>query len=80
VHLHRSEPGRSLSTWSYPSEQDALHVAAHLAMCWLGDDVLAQELFADAAHTQVLRRFWELHPGTDLFEVAELVPMRSGEF
>ncbi|MFB7618065.1 hypothetical protein [Kitasatospora sp. NPDC056181] len=80
VLLHRSERGRPLSTWSYPSEQDAVHVAAHLAMHWLGDDVLAQELFTDGAHAQVLRRFWELHPETDLFEVAELVPMRSGEF
>jgi len=80
VLLHRSERRRTLSTWSYPSEQDALHAAAHMAMRSLTDDDLAQRLFADQAHAQVLSRFWELHPETDLFEVAELVPMRSDEF
>ncbi|MEK2479488.1 helix-turn-helix transcriptional regulator [Streptomyces noursei] len=80
VLLHRSERSRSLSTWSYPSEQDALHAAAHMAMGWLDDDPLAQDLFADQAHAQVLARFLELHPDTDLFEVAELVPMRADQF
>ncbi|MEV0535906.1 hypothetical protein [Kitasatospora sp. NPDC050463] len=80
VLLHRSERHRSLSTWSYPSEADALHVAAHMAMLYIGDDAAAQDLFADQAHAQVLQRFWELKPETDVFEVAELVPQRRSDF
>lgn len=38
VLLHRSGPGRELSTWTYPTEMDALHSAAHLAMTYLGLD------------------------------------------
>ncbi|WNI19987.1 helix-turn-helix domain-containing protein [Actinacidiphila sp. ITFR-21] len=82
--LHRSEPGRSLSTWTYPTEKDALHAAAHLAMTYLGldgpVDSVAADLFADQAHAQVLARFLELRPETDQFEVAELVPMRADQF
>jgi hypothetical protein len=81
---HRSERGRSLSTWTYPSEKDALHAAAHLVMADLGHDdpvdPVAMDLFADQAHAQVVTRFLELRPDTDLFEVAELVPMRAVQF
>ncbi|MFB7673196.1 helix-turn-helix domain-containing protein [Kitasatospora purpeofusca] len=80
VLLHRSERHRSLSTWSYPSRADALHTAAHMAIGYIGSDDVARDLFADQAHAQVLQRFWELKPETDVFEVAELVPMRSTEF
>ncbi|RNG38012.1 XRE family transcriptional regulator [Streptomyces botrytidirepellens] len=80
VLLHRSQQNRSLSTWAYPSKQDALHAAAHLAMIGLTDDAVARDLFADQAHAQVLARYLELHPETDVFEVAELVPMRADQF
>ena len=80
VLLHRSKRPRSLSTWSYPSQLAALHAAAHMAMVTIGGDRVARDLFGGQAHEQVLRRFWELHPDTDLFEVAELVPQRSTDF
>ncbi|MET8682347.1 helix-turn-helix transcriptional regulator [Streptomyces sp. NPDC004647] len=85
VLLHRSEPGRSLSTWTYPAEKDALHAAAHLAMTYLQLDEgpldrVAMDLFADQAHAQVITRFLELHPDTHQFEIAELVPMRADQF
>ena len=82
--LHRSEPGRSLSTWTYPTEKDALHAAAHLAMAYLGldgpVDSVTMDLFADQAHAQVLARYLELCPDTAQFEVTELVPMRADQF
>jgi hypothetical protein len=84
VLLHRSTRGRSLSTWTYPSEKDALHAAAHLVMADLSEDnpvdPVALNLFADQAHAQVLARYLELRPKIDLFEIAELVPMRANEF
>ncbi|MFE2271441.1 helix-turn-helix domain-containing protein [Streptomyces lavendulae] len=85
VLLHRSEAARGLSTWTYPTEKDALHHGAHLAMTYLqlGDgplDRVALDLFTGQAHRQVIARFLELHPETAQFEVAELVPMRAGEF
>jgi hypothetical protein len=48
-----------------------------MAMSPIGGDRVARDLFADQAHEQVLQRFWELHPETDLFGVAELVLQRS---
>ncbi|WEH37786.1 XRE family transcriptional regulator (plasmid) [Streptomyces sp. AM 4-1-1] len=85
VLLHRSEPGRGLSTWTYPTEKDALHHGAHLAMTYLQLDDgpldrLALDLFTGQAHAQVIARFLELHPQTTQFEVAELVPIRADEF
>jgi hypothetical protein len=84
VLLHRSEPERLLSTWTYPTEKDALHHGAHLAMTYLQDDGpldrVALDLFTGQAHAQVIARFLELHPETTQFEVAELVPMRADEF
>ncbi|MFF7449792.1 MULTISPECIES: XRE family transcriptional regulator [unclassified Streptomyces] len=85
VLLHRSEPERELSTWTYPTEKDALHHGAHLAMTYLQLDDgpldrVALDLFTGQAHAQVIDRFLELHPETTQFEVAELVPMRADEF
>jgi hypothetical protein len=81
VLLHRSTRERSLSTWTYPSQKDALHAAAHLVMADLSeDDPVALDLFSDQAHAQVLARYLELRPKIDVFEVAELVPMRANEF
>ncbi|WP_249938727.1 helix-turn-helix domain-containing protein [Streptomyces mirabilis] len=85
VLLHRSEPRRGLSTWTYPTEKDALHHGAHLAMTYLQLDdgpldPVALDLFVGQAHPQVIARFLELHPETTQFEVAELVPMRASEF
>ncbi|UJB39506.1 hypothetical protein [Streptomyces sp. A1-5] len=80
VLLHRSERSRSLSTWSYPSEQDALHAAAHMAMGWLDDDPSPRT----CSPTRRTPRSWHASsnctPDTDLFEVAELVPMRADQF
>lgn len=72
-------------TWTYPTENDALHHGAHLAMTYLqldGNplDRVAPDLFTGQAHAQVIARFLELHPQTTHFEVAELVPMRPDEF
>lgn len=82
--LHRTSRDRSLSTWTYPTEADAHHAAAHFAMSWQAeggeDDALIADLFADGAYAQVLARFLELYPETDQFEVWELVPMRADEF
>ncbi|WP_234315846.1 XRE family transcriptional regulator [Streptomyces sp. NRRL F-5527] len=85
VLLHRSEPERYLSTWTYPTEKDALHHGAHLAMTYLQLDdgpldPVALDLFTGQAHAQVIARFLELHPETTQFEVAELVPLRADEF
>ncbi|TGB03236.1 XRE family transcriptional regulator [Streptomyces sp. MZ04] len=85
VLLHRSEPGRDLSTWTYPAEKDALHAGAHLAMTYLQLDDgpldrVALDLFTGQAHTQVIARFLELHPETCQFEIAELVPKRADQF
>ncbi|WP_432137188.1 helix-turn-helix domain-containing protein [Streptomyces sp. bgisy154] len=80
VLLHRSERRRGVSTWSYPSRRDAFHAAAHMAILGLMDDKIAQDLFADQAHEQVVARYLELHPDTDLFMVAELVPMSPTQF
>ncbi|MCL3999175.1 helix-turn-helix domain-containing protein [Streptomyces lavenduligriseus] len=85
VLLHRSEPRRELSTWTYPTEKDALHHGAHLAMTYLQLDDgpldrVALDLFVGQAHAQVIARFLELRPDTTQFEVAELVPMRANEF
>ncbi|WDN55871.1 helix-turn-helix domain-containing protein [Streptomyces clavuligerus] len=85
VLLHRSEPRRELSTWTYPTEKDVLHHGAHLAMTYLQLDAgpldqVALDLFTGQAHAQVIARFLELHPDTVQFEVAELVPMRADEF
>ncbi|MFD8947542.1 helix-turn-helix domain-containing protein [Streptomyces xanthophaeus] len=85
VLLHRSEPRRELSTWTYPTQKDALHHGAHLAMTYLQLDDgpldrVALDLFTGQAHPQVIARFLELHPDTHQFEVAELVPMHAGQF
>lgn len=84
VLLHRSARRRSLSTWTYPSERDVLHAAAHLVMADFSEDdpvdPVALNLFADQAYAQVVARYLELRPDIDLFEVAELVPMRTNEF
>lgn len=85
VLLHRSEPRRELSTWTYPTQKDALHHGAHLAMTYLQLDDgpldrVALDLFTGQAHPQVIARFLELHPDTTQFEVAELVPMHAGQF
>ncbi|WP_240958565.1 hypothetical protein [Streptomyces barkulensis] len=85
VLLHRSEPERELSTWTYPTEKNALHHGAHLAMTYLQLDDgpldrVALDLFTCQAHVQVIDRFLELHPETTQFEVAELVSMRANEF
>ncbi|MGW7200248.1 helix-turn-helix domain-containing protein [Streptomyces chryseus] len=85
VLLHRTEPGRGLNTWTYPTEKDALHAGAHLAMTYLQLDegpldLVALDLFTGQAHAQVITRFLELHPETAQFEVAELVPMRGDQF
>ncbi|MFD4611351.1 XRE family transcriptional regulator [Streptomyces sp. NPDC058440] len=85
VLLHRSEPERGLSTWTYPTVKDALHHGAHLAMTYLQLDDgpldrVAEDLFVGQAHAQVIARFLELHPETTQFEVTELVPMRASEF
>ncbi|MCX4734419.1 hypothetical protein [Streptomyces sp. NBC_01363] len=83
--LHRSEPGRGLSTWTYPTEKEALHHGAHLAMTYLQLDDgpldrVALDLFIGQVHAQVLARLLELRPETTQFEVAEVVPMRAGQF
>lgn len=85
VLLHRSEPERGLSTWTYPTEKDALHHGAHLAMTYLQLDhgpldCVALDLFIGQAHAQVIARFLELRPNSTQFEVAELVPLRADEF
>ncbi|MER5549810.1 XRE family transcriptional regulator [Streptomyces sp. NPDC002589] len=85
VLLHRTDPPRELSTWTYPTEKDALHHGAHLAMAYLQLDDgpldrVALDLFTGQAHAQVIARFLELHPETTQLEVAELVPMRAGQF
>lgn len=84
VLLHRSTRQGELSTWAYPSEQDALHAAAHLVMSDLSQadavDPVALDLFADQAFAQVVARYLELHPETDLFKVDQVVPMRANEF
>lgn len=80
VLAHRSSPGRSLSLWSYPDQHAALHAAAHMAMLGLREDRIARDLFADGAHHQVMQRFLEVHPNTDLFQVQPLVAMRADEF
>ncbi|MER7099017.1 helix-turn-helix domain-containing protein [Streptomyces humidus] len=85
VLLHRSEPRRGLSTWTYPTVKDALHHGAHLAMTYLQLDdgpldPVALDLFVGQAHAQVIARYLELQPETTQFEVAELVPMRASEF
>ncbi|MDP9616489.1 hypothetical protein [Streptomyces demainii] len=49
-------------------------------MIGLTDGTVARGLFAGQAHAQVLARYLELHPATDVFEVAELVPMRADQF
>lgn len=51
-----------------------------MAMSSLRDDPVAQGLFADQAHDQVLAHFPELHSDTDLFDVSELVAMRADQF
>ena len=78
--LHRTERRRGVSTWTYPSRRDAFHAAAHMAILALRDDKIAQDMFVDQAHEQVVARYLELHPDTDLFTVAELIPMSPTQF